>query len=214
MAKKDSVMVFVQQDEGRPDLALLQPRGPRQIGRLGRHERLDALDRLGGGSADGAFMLNMLNEKFKLAISHEQLLYYASQLGSDCSFFIDNKASFVDGTGDIFSPINVDLKGMFIAIIYPQIHVDTNSAYKNITPLGAGANLKNMLEKNNCKDWPKQIANDFEKNADNAIIQLKDKLYTQGALYASMTGSGSAVFGFFTKAPAIATEHPHIITQL
>jgi 4-diphosphocytidyl-2-C-methyl-D-erythritol kinase len=169
---------------------------------------------LGGGSADGAFMLKMLNDKFSLAISNEQLQYYASQLGSDCPFFIDNKASFVEGTGNIFSSINVDLKGMFIAIIYPQIHVDTNSAYKNISPMGAGANLKNILEKNSCKDWPKQIANDFEKNADNAIIQLKNKLYTQGALYASMTGSGSAVFGFFTKAPVIATEHPHIITQL
>jgi len=169
---------------------------------------------LGGGSADGAFMLKLLNDKFSLAISTEQLQYYAGQLGSDCPFFIDNKVSFVEGTGDIFSPINVDLKGMYIAIIYPQIHFATNSAYKNITPSGSAVELKNILEATPIKDWPNQVTNDFEKNSRGVVHQLKDKFYARGALYASMTGSGSAVFGLFSEAPSIETGHPHIIAQL
>jgi 4-diphosphocytidyl-2-C-methyl-D-erythritol kinase len=169
---------------------------------------------LGGGSADGAFMLKLLNEKFSLALSSKQLQDYAGELGSDCPFFIDNKSSFVEGTGDLFSPINIDLQGLYIALIYPQIHIDTISAYKNISPSGSSADLKNILETNPVKDWPEQVTNDFENSADNKILQLKDMFYAQGALYASMTGSGSAVFGLFTESPSIETEHPSIIAQL
>ena len=169
---------------------------------------------LGGGSADGAFMLKLLNDKFSLAISTRQLQTYASKLGSDCPFFIENKVIFVEGTGDIFSPINVDLKGLFVVIIYPQIHFATNSAYNNITPSGSAAELKNLLEATPVKDWLNQITNDFEKKSDGIVHQLKDQLYAQGALYTSMTGSGSAVYGLFTEAPAIETEHPNIIAQL
>lgn len=169
---------------------------------------------LGGGSADGAFMLSLLNNKFSLALSTKQLQDYAGQLGSDCPFFIDNKPSFVEGTGDIFSPINIKLQGLYIVIIYPQIHIETISVYKNITPSGSTADLKNILETNPIKDWPEQIANDFEKSADNKILSLKDMLNAQGAIYASMTGSGSAVYGLFTDAPKIQTTQPNIIAQL
>lgn len=169
---------------------------------------------LGGGSADGAFMLSLLNDKFSLALSTKQLQDYASQLGSDCPFFIDNKPCFVEGTGDIFSPINIDLQGLFIVIIYPQIHIDTISVYKNITPSGLPVDLKNILVTNPIKDWPEQVTNDFENSADNKMLQLKDVLYAQGALYASMTGSGSAVYGLFSEAPKIQLKYPNIITQL
>ena len=169
---------------------------------------------LGGGSADGAFMLSLLNDKFSLAISTKQLQHYASQLGSDCPFFIDNKPCFVECTGDIFSPINIDLQGLYIVIIYPQIHIDTISAYKNITPSGSTADLKNILETNPIKDWPEQVSNAFEKNADITIINLKEELFAQGALYASMTGSGSAIYGLFSDAPKIQPKHPNIIAQL
>jgi 4-diphosphocytidyl-2-C-methyl-D-erythritol kinase len=169
---------------------------------------------LGGGSADGAFMLKLLNDKFSLALSTKQLQDYASQVGSDCPFFIDNKLCFVEGTGDIFSPINIELQGLYIVIIYPQKHIDTISAYKNITPSGSTANLKNILETNPVKDWPEQVTNDFENSADNEILQLKDMLYVQGALYASMTGSGSAVFGLFSDVPEIQTNYTKIIVQL
>ena len=169
---------------------------------------------LGGGSADGAFMLKLLTDKFSLALSTAQLQGYASQLGSDCPFFIENRPMFVEGTGEIFSPINIDLKGLYIAIIYPQLHIETNSAYKQITPTGLTVNLKNVLENNIFKDWPSQITNDFEKNTPVVVHQLKEMLYTQGALYASMTGSGSAVYGLFSDTPKIQTEYPTLIAQL
>ena len=169
---------------------------------------------LGGGSADGAFMLKLLNDKFSLALSTTQLQDYASQLGSDCPFFIENRPMYVEGTGEIFSPINIDLKGLYIALIYPQLHIETNSAYKQITPTGLTVNLKNILENNNYKDWPSQVTNDFEKNTAVVVHQLKEMLYTQGALYTSMTGSGSAVYGLFSDTPKIHTEHPTLIAQL
>jgi 4-diphosphocytidyl-2-C-methyl-D-erythritol kinase len=159
-------------------------------------------------------MLKLLTNKFSLALSTTQLQDYASQLGSDCPFFIENRPMFVEGTGEIFSPININLKGLYIAIIYPQLHIETNSAYKQITPTGLTVNLKNILENNNYKDWPSQITNDFEKNTAVVVHQLKEMLYTQGALYASMTGSGSAVYGLFSDTPKIQTEHPTLIAQL
>ena len=169
---------------------------------------------LGGGSADGAFMLKLLNDKFSLAITTGHLQSYASKLGSDCPFFIDNKPCFVEGTGDIFSPIDIDLAGMYIAIIYPQIHLNTNLAYKNIIPSRLLKDLKKMLATQPLAEWNNQVTNDFEIGAEPAILQLKESLYTQGAIYASMTGSGSAVYGLFTGAPEIQTTHPHIITRL
>jgi 4-diphosphocytidyl-2-C-methyl-D-erythritol kinase len=169
---------------------------------------------LGGGSADGTFMLSLLNEKFSLALSALQLKDYASQLGSDCPFFVDNMPMFVEGTGDVLTPISVDLKGLYIAIIYPQIHIDTKSAYANIIPSGSVLNLKSVLENSDYKGWKGQITNDFEKDADPRILQLKDMLYVEGALYTSMTGSGSAVYGLFANAPDIQTKHPSLIAQL
>lgn len=169
---------------------------------------------LGGGSADGSFMLSLLNEKFSLSLTASQLRGYAGQLGSDCPFFVDNKVMFVRGTGDELSPVKVDLRGLYVAVIHPQIHIDTKSAYANITPSSQVKNLKSLLEKNNYMDWPAQITNDFEKNADSRILQLKDMLFARGALYASMTGSGSAVYGLFTDKPEIQTKHPILIAKL
>lgn len=169
---------------------------------------------LGGGSADGAFMLKLLNDKFSLSLSTSQLQDYAIRLGSDCPFFIDNKPSYVEGTGNIFSPISLDLQGLYITIIYPEIHVDTIAAYKAITPVRPAENLHNIIENNSIESWRNYVINDFEKGADVKIIQLKDQFYAQGALYASMTGSGSAVFGLFTTAQEIESEYPNIIAQL
>jgi 4-diphosphocytidyl-2-C-methyl-D-erythritol kinase len=182
--------------------------------RIHLHKNIPIGAGLGGGSADGAFMLKLLNDKFELALSATQLQDFAGQLGSDCPFFINNKAMFVEGTGDILSPINIDLKGLHIAIIHPQTHIDTNSAYKNIKPKRPPAELKNILETTQIEDWPNQITNDFEKNIDVVVHQLKEQLYAHGAIYASMTGSGSAVYGLFNDAPKIQTKHPNIIAQL
>ena len=169
---------------------------------------------LGGGSADGAFMLMLLNEKFSLGLNTSQLQNYAGQLGSDCPFFIENKSTYVEGIGDKFSSISIDLKGLFIAIIYPQIHVDTISAYKAIIPAKPAYNLKNIIESKTIENWRDQLTNDFEIGADDNILQLKERLYDKGALYASMTGSGSAVYGLFRTATEVESEYPKIIAQL
>jgi 4-diphosphocytidyl-2-C-methyl-D-erythritol kinase len=169
---------------------------------------------LGGGSADGAFMLKLLNDKFSLGLSTAQLQEYAGELGSDCPFFINNNPSFVEGTGDILSAIDIDLTGLYIVIIYPKTHINTSSAYKNISPTASKIELKDKLEQNNYKDWPSQITNDFEKNVAEIVHQLKEMLYAHEALYASMTGSGSAVYGLFTDAPKIQIKDPSIIAQL
>jgi len=169
---------------------------------------------LGGGSADGAFMLKLLNDKFSLNLPIDQLQNYASQLGSDCPFFIENTPCYVEGTGNVFSPISMNLEGLFIAILYPKIHVETKLAYSKITPTEPGVTLKEILESNPVNNWPSLIANDFEKNADAGILQLKKMLYNQGAHYSSMTGSGSAVYGLFSKRPDLNTSHPNIIAEL
>jgi 4-diphosphocytidyl-2-C-methyl-D-erythritol kinase len=169
---------------------------------------------LGGGSADGAFMLKLLDEKFSLNLSTAQLRQYAAQLGSDCPFFIDNTASFVEGTGDTFSIVDIDLKGLIIAIVYPNVHVDTTIAYRNIIPSIPKYSLKSILENTSTDSWDSKITNDFEVNASEEVMELKKDLYALGALYASMTGSGSAVFGLFNSAPNLNTSHKHIIAPL
>ena len=169
---------------------------------------------LGGGSADGAFMLNLLNDKFSLAIESEKLHEYAGKLGSDCPFFINSVPCFVEGTGERLSSINLDLKGLVIAIVYPQLHISSKSAYHGILPETPTIKLKSILETKPISDWRQQVTNDFEKSTDDIVLKLKEFLYTRGAIYASMSGSGSAVYGLFNELPQLETEHPHIIAQL
>lgn len=169
---------------------------------------------LGGGSSDGAFMLKLLNEKFSLSLDNVQLRNYASQLGSDCPFFIDNRPAFVEGTGNIFSEIDINLDGCWIAIVYPAIHINTRSAYKGIIPVKPEISIKDSLQNNSIKTWKEIVSNDFELNADQKIIALKQELYDVGAVYASMTGSGSAVYGLFNNKPDYKTDLPVLINQL
>lgn len=169
---------------------------------------------LGGGSADGAFMLKLLNEKFTLGLNNEQLQNYAAQLGSDCPFFIENKPAFVEGTGNIFSGINIRLSDYWIVVIYPEIHVNTSQAYKGIIPCQPEVSIKTLLENNNKARWKDLIKNDFEQNADPEIISIKQDLYDRGAIYASMTGSGSAVFGLFENEPVCQSRFPVLISKL
>ncbi|MEN8248554.1 MAG: 4-(cytidine 5'-diphospho)-2-C-methyl-D-erythritol kinase [Bacteroidota bacterium] len=169
---------------------------------------------LGGGSADGAFMLKLLNEKFSLGLDNEQLRAYAEELGSDCPFFIDNQPAFVEGTGNIFSDITIDLKGYWVVIIYPEIHVNTTGAYKGITPNKSERSVKEVLQNSPVDKWKELVSNDFEDNTDQEILKLKQDLYDKGAIYASMTGSGSAVYGLFFHKPGIKIHTPHLIRKL
>ncbi|MEQ9168361.1 MAG: 4-(cytidine 5'-diphospho)-2-C-methyl-D-erythritol kinase [Fulvivirga sp.] len=156
---------------------------------------------LGGGSADATFTLKALNQMFKLNLTDDHLEKYASQLGSDCPFFVKNKPVIAKGTGNIFEPIDFNISGMYLQLIYPDLHISTKQAYAGVVPKDNNQNLMADLSKK-ISDWKTNIKNDFEKSVFyqlQEVEEVKESLYNHGALYASMTGSGSAVFGIFDK---------------
>jgi 4-diphosphocytidyl-2-C-methyl-D-erythritol kinase len=156
---------------------------------------------LGGGSADGAFTLLLANEKFQLNLSTEQLTNYALQLGSDCPFFIPNKPCFAEGRGELLQPIELDLFNYQFIIINPNIHISTAWAFSQITPKQPTKSAKEIITQP-IETWRDELVNDFEEQVFQAhpeIKAIKENLYAQGAVYASMTGSGSTVFGIFNK---------------
>lgn len=162
---------------------------------------------LGGGSANGAFMLSMLNDKYDLQLSKAQLIAYALKLGSDCPFFIINQPCFASGRGEILQPIGVDLSNYYFAIINPAIHVNTGWAFKQLYIQQPDYPLLLAIQQP-VDTWKETIVNGFEKVVSAqypAIAQIKELLYRQGAVYASMTGSGSTLFGLFTAKPILPT---------
>lgn len=156
---------------------------------------------LGGGSADAAFMIKLLNEKFKLNISIEKMEEYAARLGADCAFFIQNKPVFASGIGNIFTPIQLSLKGYYIVLVKPDIFVSTKDAFANIKSMQPTHSLKDIARMP-IETWRATMKNDFEESVFQKfpeIAAIKDKLYDMGAIYASMSGSGSSVFGIFRE---------------
>ena len=159
---------------------------------------------LGGGSADGAFMLQLLNNKYHLGIKEQQLLQYALQLGSDCPFFIINKPCYATGRGEIIEPVSLDLSGYQLVVAKMDIHINTGWAFSNLR-------INNTTPKTNSikeiiaqplSTWKNKLVNDFEGPVFEHYPQIKsvkENLYTLGAVYASMSGSGSTVFGLFNK---------------
>lgn len=176
------------------------------------HKVIPAGAGLGGGSADAAFALKMLDLFFNLSISIGQLEKYAAQIGADCPFFIQNKPVFATGTGNEFHNVNIDLSQFEIVILKPSFSVSTAEAYKNVVsqkPLAELTELVKMPE----ESWKDCIINDFEKSVFPSfpqVLKLKQLLYESGAVYASMSGSGSAVFGLFRSLPVIPKNKiPH-----
>lgn len=156
---------------------------------------------LGGGSADGAFMIKLLNEKFQLNLDDEKMKNYALQLGSDCPFFIKNKPAHATGRGEVLNEISCDLFNKSFLLINPQIHVSTAEAFSKIT---ISENTPSCAEIINqpLENWRSLLVNDFEKTVflhHPSIEIIKNRLYNIGAIYASMTGSGSTVFGIFDE---------------
>lgn len=154
---------------------------------------------LGGGSSDAAFMLKLLNEHFHLNLPDNQLEEYAATLGADCAFFIRNKPTFAEGIGNIFSPIELSLSGYGIMIVKPDIFVSTREAFSNIHPHRPEHPIKEVIQRP-VSEWKETLINDFEASVfplHPAIEAIKQELYNQGAAYASMSGSGSSVFGLF-----------------
>ena len=166
---------------------------------------------LGGGSADAAFMIKLLNEKFKLNLSIEKMEEYAAQLGADCAFFIQNKPVFAKGIGNIFEPIQLSLKGFYIILVKPDIFVSTKDAFSHIIPCKPSLSLKEVIQMP-IETWRATMKNDFENSVFQKfpeIAAIKDKLYDLGALYASMSGSGSSVFGIFKEMTSLKENFPN-----
>lgn len=165
---------------------------------------------LGGGSADAAFTLIALNKLFTLGLSIEQLESYASQLGSDCAFFIQNRPAHATGRGELLSPISLNLKGYFLLLIHPEIHVSTADAYGSIIPAPAPS-VQEIINQP-MELWQEQLINDFETpifKLHPTIEAIKSDLYQKGASYASMSGSGSSVFGIFSERPEWISQLPY-----
>lgn len=166
---------------------------------------------LGGGSANGAFMLKALNQYFNLNIHQDQLLNYALQLGSDCPFFIYNQPCFAKGRGEVLTPLSIQLSGKSLVLINPGIHVNTQWAFQQIIPQKAAFDL-HQIESVPIGEWKYCIANQFEAavlEAHPAVGDIKKILYQKGALYAAMSGSGSTVFGIFESGAIQISEFPN-----
>jgi 4-diphosphocytidyl-2-C-methyl-D-erythritol kinase len=156
---------------------------------------------LGGGSADAAFFIQLMDEKFNLKMNKAEKLATAAKLGSDCAFFIENKPVFASAKGDVFEPAQVDLSKYFLVVVFPSIHSNTAEAYKGVIPQKPTYALKQAITLE-VKDWKEKMVNDFEKTIFYRFPELenvKSRFYETGAVYASMSGSGSAVFGLYER---------------
>ena len=156
---------------------------------------------LGGGSADAAFALKMLNEIADLGLGTEELCTYAARIGADCAFFIDNTPAYATGIGNILTPTECSIEGYYLVLVKPDIHVSTKDAYALVTPQKPQVSLTKIAARP-IHEWKEAMKNDFEKSIFAKYpetAKIKDDLYSMGAVYASMSGSGSSFFGIFKE---------------
>ena len=166
---------------------------------------------LGGGSSDAAHLIKIIDKKFNLGLSVSEMEQYASSLGADCAFFIENKPVYATGKGDRFKPLTLDLSGYNIVLVKPGIHVSTAEAYAGMQPQPNEENLPELM-KQPVESWKGQVKNDFERMVFEkypAIADVKKRLYEAGALYAAMSGSGSSVYGIFNGNVALPELEQH-----
>lgn len=164
---------------------------------------------LGGGSSDGAFTLRALNDLFSLNLTTEQLAVYAGKLGSDCAFFVYDKPMIGTGRGERLEAVNVNLRGMHLAIVKPEIHISTADAFKMITPRKPEADIRSIVEGYPVSAWKDLLVNDFTSVVFGRyplLSAISERLYACGALYVSLTGSGSAVYGIFDAEVELSEE--------
>jgi 4-diphosphocytidyl-2-C-methyl-D-erythritol kinase len=174
------------------------------------HKAIPSGAGLGGGSADAAFTLKLLNKKFGLNLSDSQLNSYAFQLGSDCPFFIINKPCFATGRGELLEEVELSLDNYTLLVINPGIHVETGPAFLQVSPALPLRAVKEII-RDPIESWKNELKNDFEIPAFKKYPELKnikDQLYQSGAIYASMTGSGSTLYGIFPKEMTIDLSFP------
>jgi len=182
------------------------------------HKALPMGAGLGGGSADCAFFINQLDTQFGLGLSEEERLDLARPLGSDCAFFIKNKPVYACEKGDVFKALSLDLSAWHIAVVFPGVHSNTKEAYSLVKPAKPGSSLLETVQQP-VHTWKGRLVNDFETSifARYPIVEkTRQALYDAGAVYASMSGSGSAVFGLFESLPEIGglAAFPHWVGRL
>jgi 4-diphosphocytidyl-2-C-methyl-D-erythritol kinase len=168
---------------------------------------------LGGGSSNAATFINLVDKTFELNISLTKKIEIAKKLGSDCSFFIENKPIFAKEKGDLFEPIKIDLISYYILIIYPNIHSNTKIAYEGVSPKKPKISVKTIIETKPIEEWRTLLINDFEDSVCKTFPQinlLKQNMYDANAIYASMSGSGSAIFGVFKEKPNIELKKEYL----
>ena len=150
----------------------------------------------------------MLNDLFQLQLSTTQLIQYAAQLGSDCPFFILNEASHATGRGEIMQPMPINLSNFTMALIHPNIPISTGWAFQQITPAIKEKTIASIIQQP-IATWKNELINDFEKpvfEAHPSLALIKHNLYEQGAIYASLSGSGSSLFGLFPKGTTLQSS--------
>lgn len=163
---------------------------------------------LGGGSADGAFTLKLLNDKYKLSLSEPELIALALELGSDCPFFIKNSPVHATGRGEIMHPISIDLSNKKIVLVLSGIHVSTAIAFKDC-PIASNILPCDSVIHQPIEQWKDQLINDFEQTVFPVyptLKKIKAQLYEAGAVYAAMSGTGSTVYGIFDHTPDLPSR--------
>ena len=168
------------------------------------HKVIPAGAGLGGGSSDASFTLKMLNNMFSLKLDNDTLRSLAVQLGMDCSFFIENIPALSTGRGEFLKPVTLNLDGLYIVLVKPPVHVSTAAAFTGIKPVFRENSIEECVLAD-IKVWKKEVYNDFENTVFGLypeIQEIKNILYRKGALYAALSGSGSAVYGLFAENPA------------
>ena len=181
-----------------------------QMPRVHAHLRKDIPTQagMGGGSSDCAAMLLLLNRMFSLGLTQQQLIDRAAQLGADCPIFILNRPAYAEGIGEKLTPIELSLQDYYLAIVRPNIPVPTKEAFSRITPHMPAKNCLDIVRQP-IDTWRHELVNDFEESVfalHPEIGAVKQRLYDLGAVYAAMSGSGSALFGIFKKEPALEGE--------
>ena len=166
------------------------------------HKNIPLGSGLGGGSSNATFFLLKINKLFNLKLKKNELFRIAEKVGSDCPFFINNEISYVKGTGNIIEKINIDLNNKKIIIIIPNLHISTKESFEKISIKKPKYSIKSVIENENIEKWKNYIFNDFENYTFNKykfLRKIKESLYNNGALYSSMSGTGSTIYGIFNE---------------
>ena len=198
---------------------LLKADYPEQLPRLHihLHKGIPTQAGMGGGSSDCASMIVALNSMCHLQLDVSTMQAYAMRLGADCPFFIEGRAAYAEGIGEKLRPISLSLDGLWLAVIRPNISVSTREAFSLITPKHPTTNCLEIVSSQPVENWRDCLNNDFEDSVfahHPEIGAIKEQLYQAGAVYASMSGSGSAVYGLFKKAVDLSNLFPGMYSKL